>query len=149
MSTAVLFWPGSCSSSLESALAAAPPEATGPHGPAGGGTCPALPCRLCSHLEAIPGGCPSREAGPAARKAPRPQPLAAPGLQPSPAVCSPASGLRALCPAKQPTKAGWWLKLESASSLLSVPSTWPFFTPVFFPWFFCFSARGRHHSASY
>lgn len=81
---------------------------------------------------------------------PGPLPAGPPDHSPwQPPDCSPASGLRALCPAKQPTKAGWWLKLERASSLLSVPSTWPFFTPVFFPWFFCFSAHGRHHSASY
>lgn len=65
-----------------------------------------------------------------------------------PGASSPASGC-VLCPAKRPPKAGWWLKLERASSLLISAFHLAFFSQLLFPWFFSFSACARHYSASY
>lgn len=143
--------PRSCSSSLESTLAAGL-EA---------GTCPALPCRLCSHLEAIPGGCSSREHPSRGVLEPHclhspwqplPQPL---GLQPSLAVCWAAQGQQlcqwAAVPCVLPVSprlAGDW-NLSELPLCWSVPFTWLFFHTLLFPRFFSFPACDRHHSASY
>lgn len=115
--------PGSCSSSLESMLAAGLLEA---------GTCPALLCRLCSHLEAMVCWSPTA--------------CTAPGsLCPSPWVCSPAwlcaglprasssaSGL--LCPVSCLCHQGWmvtetWESFLSADQCLSLG----FFSHLTFP----------------